>query len=113
MVPLTVVGEFQVFPVADAYCTDQLDMVIEADVGLNSSTKSLRHVAPELPPAPYIWLITICDTPVAGVLVLVLVLVLVFVGVLVAPGTGVFVRVAVGVIVGVRVLVGVTVIVEV
>jgi hypothetical protein len=103
MVPLIVVG-FQLLPVEDAYCTDQLETVTGAEVGLKSSMKSLRQVAPALPPAPYIWLMTRCDTPAPGVPVAVgSAGVSVGVGVLVTPGT----RVAV--LVGVRVLVGVLV----
>jgi len=47
-----------VLPVAEAYCTDQPLTETGAEVGLYSSMKSLRNVAPALPPPPYTWLIT-------------------------------------------------------
>jgi hypothetical protein len=47
-----------VVPAADVYCTDQPVTGIVFALRLNSSMKSLRSVAPELPPPPYTWLMT-------------------------------------------------------
>ena len=48
----------QVSPVALAYCRENPSSAIGAVPGLNSSTKSRRRVAPELPPPPYASLMT-------------------------------------------------------
>ncbi len=40
-----------VVPVADAYCTDHPVRSAAVVLGLNSSMKSFRNVAPVLPPA--------------------------------------------------------------
>src|SRR6185369_1143651 len=46
--------------VALAYCTDQPLRSTVVLPALKISTKSLRNGAPEFPPPPKIWLITIC-----------------------------------------------------
>ena len=48
-----------VLPAADAYCTVHPSTTIGELLWLNSSTKSFLYVAPEFPPPPYTWLITI------------------------------------------------------
>jgi hypothetical protein len=45
-------------PVAERYCRDQPLMVTGVVPALKSSTKSSLRVEPELPPAPYTWLMT-------------------------------------------------------
>src|SRR3954471_14665925 len=87
----------QVLPPLAAYWTVQLLAVMGAEVGLKSSMKSLSQLAPELPPAPYIWLMTRWFTLPIGVKVGVGVIVRVDDGVAVAPPVKVEVDVTVGV----------------
>ena len=47
-------------PAEEAYCTLQPSSDTVFSPVLRSSMKSLRRVAPELPPPPYTWLTTTC-----------------------------------------------------
>jgi len=55
----------QLVPVAVAYCTDHPARLFATSPALKISMKSFLNGAPELPPPPYTWLITI-RAPVAG-----------------------------------------------
>src|SRR5471032_2977165 len=56
----------QLDPAAEAYCTLQFVKLTGLALRLKISMKSLRYKAPELPPPPYTWLMTISEAASAG-----------------------------------------------